>query len=341
MRQPRLTLSSSRLRGDRSPDGTALARSAAAERAGSTRRPAAKQRLAKMRFPLAPYLFLAPGFVLFVVTILYPIGRALQISLYDWKLLPGAASNFVGLHQYDRELHDPVFWRALVNSLFYMAFTVPLQIVLGLFVAVLLDAKIPGRGLFRALFYLPVVTSWVVVTLLFKFLFSTDAGLVNWTLQDGAHLTSHNIGWLDSRWPAMITIGLLGVWKGVGWAMLVYLAALQGVPKDLKEAAAIDGAGAWRSFLNVTLPSIRLATAFLTVMLVIGGLNVFQSAYVMTNGGPQQQTEVVLSYMYHQAFQFIDFGYGSAIAFTLSILVFIISFAQLRIFRGGSGRVVR
>lgn len=288
-----------------------------------------------------PYFFLAPGFLLFAIAILFPIARALQISFYDWQLLPGTASKFVGLHQYVREWHDPVFWRALVNALFYMAFTVPLQIIGGLFIAVLLVAKFPGRSLFRALFYLPVVTSWVVVSLLFKFLFSTDSGFVNWVLHSGMHITSHDIGWLDSRWPAMVTIGLLGVWKGVGWSMLIFLAALQGVPPEIKEAAAVDGAGPWRTFRSVTLPSIRLAIGFVTVMLVIGSLNVFTSAYVMTGGGPQQQTEVVLSYMYHQAFVYLDFGYGSALAFTLSMIIFAISFTQMRIFRGGAARVIR
>lgn len=288
-----------------------------------------------------PYLFLLPGFTLYAVTTLYPMARALQISFYNWQVLPGSSSEFVGLQQYVRELHDPVFWQALVNSSFYMAFTVPLQIVGGLAIAVLLDAKFPGRGLFRALFYLPVVTSWVVVSLLFRFLFSTDQGFVNWILNQGLHVTNHDIGWLDSRWPALVTIGLLGVWKGVGWSMLIFLAALQGVPAELKEAAAVDGAAAWRTFRSVTLPSIRLAIGFVSVMLVIGGLNVFTSVYVMTGGGPQQQTEVMLSYMYHQAFEFLDFGYGSALAFTLSIVVFAFSLTQFRFFRGGTERVIR
>lgn len=310
---------------------------ASATRLATSRR---RQKLpARVRW--TPYFFLFPGFLLFAGTTLYPMIRALQISFYDWQVLGGTPSKFVGLHQYVREWHDPVFWRALVNAFFYMAVTVPLQIVGGLAIAVLLVAKFPGRALFRALFYLPVVTSWVVVSLLFRFLFSTDQGFVNWVLHDGLHLTGHDIGWLDSRWPAMVTISLLGIWKGVGWSMLIFLAALQGVPPELKEAAAVDGAGAWRTFRSVTLPSIRLAIGFVTVMLVIGSLNVFTSAYVMTGGGPQQQTEVVLSYMYHQAFQFLDFGYGSALAFTLSLIVFAISFTQMRFFRGGTARVIR
>jgi multiple sugar transport system permease protein len=278
---------------------------------------------------------------LFAVAILYPIGRALQISFYDWNILPGGKSSFVGLHQYSREMHDPIFWRSFANAAFYMAFTVPLQVVLGLAVAVLLDARIPGRGLFRALYYLPVVTSWVVVSLLFKYLFATYNGFVNWVLQDGIHVTSGPIGWLDTRWPAMITIGLLGVWKGIGWSMIIFLAALQGVPQELKEAAAVDGANAWARFRAVTLPAIRLSIAFVTVMLVIGGFNVFTSAYLMTGGGPQQQTEVILTYMYHQAFQFIDFGYGSALAFTLTLVVLAISLAQMRLYRRKAVGVAR
>ncbi len=272
--------------------------------------------------------------------IIYPILRALQISFYNWGVFPGSTTTFLGLHQYVREFHDPVFWRALENSTFYTIFTVPFQIIFGLMVALLLVRKIPGRGLFRALFYIPVVTSWVVVSLLFKFLFSTDSGFVNWILH-ALHLSSHNIGWLDTRWPSMITIGILGIWKGVGWSMLIFLAALMGVPETLTEAAAIDGAGPWRTFISVTLPSIRLTLSFVTIMLVIGSLNVFTSAYIMTGGGPQQQTEVVLSYMYHQAFNFLDFGYGSALAFTLAMIVFAISFVQMRLFRGGVSRVVR
>ena len=298
-----------------------------------------KPRLSKAGW--TPYLFLAPGFLLFLLTIIFPMLRAFQISLYKWNVMPGNPNEFVGIQQYIREFHDPVFWRALENAFFYMAFTVPLQIVIGLSIAVLLASKFPGRGLFRALFYLPVVTSWVVVSLLFKFLFGTQYGFVNWIFHNALHVTSHDIGWLDTRWPSMITIGLLGVWKGVGWSMLIFLAALLSVPVELTEAAAIDGAGGWKTFKSVTLPSIRLTLGFVTIMLVIGSLNVFTSAFIMTGGGPQQQTEVVLSYMYHQAFVFLDFGYGSALAFTLAMIVFAISFGQMRFFRGGVARVIR
>ena len=285
------------------------------------------------RDTLAAYLFLGPGFVLFALVILYPIVRAFQISLYEWSIAPGTASRYLGLHNYDRALHDPVFWRALVNTAFYMALTVPTQIVLGLAAAVLLDGRMPARPLFRTLFYLPVVTSWVVVSLLFRYLFITDGGFVNWILHDGLHVTNHNVDWLGGRWTGMTAIGILGIWKGVGWSMVIFLAALQGVPRELYEAAAVDGAGPWRRFQSISLPTLRPIVAFVTVMLVIGGFNVFISVFLITNGGPLDSTQVLLTYMYRQAFTFLDFGYGSAISFTLTVIVAVLSLIQLRLFR--------
>lgn len=280
----------------------------------------------------AAYLFLAPGFLLFALVVIYPIARAFQISLYQWAIVPGAVSEFLGLENYSRALHDPIFWRALANTGFYMAATVPAQIVLGMAVAILLDARMPARAFFRTLYYLPVVTSWVVVSLLFRYLFITEGGLVNWTLNDGLNLTG-NIEWLGHRWTGMLAISILGIWKGIGWSMVIFLAALQGVPRELHEAAAVDGAKASRRFRAVTLPAIRPVIAFVTVMLVIGGFNVFISVFLMTNGGPLDETQVLLTYMYRQAFSFLEFGYGSAISFTLTMIVFVFSIVQLRLFR--------
>jgi multiple sugar transport system permease protein len=308
-------------------------------RSASALRPRQRYVSARRRKEIAAaYLFLAPGFLLFALVILYPIVRAFQISLYQWALVPGTASKFLGLHNYNRAIHDPIFWRALENTGFYMAVTVPTQIVLGLIAAVLLDAVIPARGLFRTLYYLPVVTSWVVVSLLFRYLFITQGGLVNWILHDDLHLVGHDINWLGSRWPAMTVLSILGIWKGVGWSMVIFLAALQSVPVELKEAAAVDGAKAWARFRAVSLPAIRPVVAFVTVLLVIGGFNVFISVYLVTNGGPLDQTEVLLTYMYREAFSFLDFGYGSAISFILTLIIFALAIVQLRLFRRSAER---
>ena len=290
----------------------------------------------RRRVSLTPYLFLLPGVVLFGLFILYPIAQAVQISFYDWNILRGAASDFIGLDNYLRAMQDDRFWLSLGNSGIYMLFTVPPQIILGLAVAMLLRSNAPAQPLFRVLYYLPVVTSWVVVSLLFKYLFA-DEGLINFTLGDLLHVTDGSTSWLSERWTAMVAICALGVWKGVGWSMMIFLAALQGVPKSLEEAATVDGAGWWQRFRAVTLPAIWPAMIFVVVMLVIGGFNVFTSVLLMTGGGPGGQTEVLLTYMYQQAFSDLDFGYGSALAVILTIIVFVASAIQLRVFREREG----
>lgn len=279
--------------------------------------------------------FIGPGLLLFLVAVVYPIFGAVQMSFFHWQILAGAVSEWIGLDNYVQAVRDPLFWSSLLNSGVYMLLTVPPQIVLGLLVAVLLKRASPTQPIFRALFYLPVVTSWVVVSLLFKYLFA-DQGLINFTLHDFLHLMSQDVSWLSSRWTAMIAICALGVWKGIGWSMMIFLAALQGVPESLEEAATMDGAGRWRRFRVVTLPAIWPSMVFVIVLLVIGGLNVFTSVVVMTNGGPADATQVVLTYMYQQAFKNLDFGYGSAIAVLLAIIVLILSLIQLRVFRDRS-----
>lgn len=290
----------------------------------------------RRRPSLTPYLFLLPGVLLFGLFILYPIVQAAQMSFYDWNILRGSASEFIGLDNYIRAFQDGRFWLSLSNSGIYMLLTVPPQIVLGLAVAMLLRSKAPAQPLFRVLFYLPVVTSWVVVSLLFKYLFA-DEGLINYTLGDLLHLTDGDTSWLSGRWTAMLAICALGVWKGIGWSMMIFLAALQGVPQSLEEAARVDGAGWWQRFRAVTLPAIWPAMIFVIVMLVIGGFNVFTSVLLMTGGGPGGQTEVLLTYMYQQAFSDLDFGYGSALAVILTVIVFVASVIQLRVFRDRDG----
>jgi multiple sugar transport system permease protein len=272
------------------------------------------------------YVFLAPGLAVFTLVMLIPTVQAFTISLTEWSVAPGRPSEFVGAQNYLTALGDPVFWTALQNSGIYVLATVLPQMFLGLVLAVALDGPLRGRAGFRALIYIPVISSWVVVSLLFRYLFGTDGGAVNAVL--GQH-----VDWFGGRGTAMFVIVLLGLWKGVGWAMLIFLAALQAVPGELREAAAVDGAGSLRRFWVVTIPAIRRTMTFVAILLIIGGFNVFISVKLMTDGGPSDLTQVPLTYLYRQAFNFLDFGYGSAIAFILTVLVFALSVTQLRLTR--------
>jgi multiple sugar transport system permease protein len=277
-----------------------------------------------------PWAFSAPALILFFVITGYPLLRSLQISFYKWSVLPTDASTFIGFDNYTRALGDAQFWTSMTNVGVYLLLSVPLTMGLGLFFAVLLHKKMPGRTTYRVLFYIPVVTSWVVVSLLFKFLFTTDGGAINWSITDLLPLTSSPVPWLEQRWTGLIALAVLGIWKNMGWCVVVFLAALGGVGEDQYEAAALDGANAWRKFLHVTLPGIRGTFLFALVLQVIGAFNVLQSVLLMTGGGPAGSTEVPLTYMYKQAFAFLDFGYASAMSFILSIIIFFISFLQFK-----------
>jgi multiple sugar transport system permease protein len=272
-----------------------------------------------------------PGFAVFSLVMVYPTVQAFLMSLQDFSLVATKPSQWIGLTNYLDALSDPVFWRALANSGVYMVVTVPGQMVLGLACAIALKNRLKGRSAFRIMVYIPVITSWVVVSILFKFLFQTEGGLVNFILTDVTHLGDSGVDWFNGRWTALVAICALGVWKGVGWTMIIFLAALQSVPDQLYEAAQVDGAGGLAQFWHVTLPSIRRTLLFITIMLVIGAFNVFISVSLMTGGGPANQTQVPLTYLYRQAFNFLDFGYGSAIAFMLTALIALFSAVQFRL----------
>lgn len=281
----------------------------------------------------AAFVFLLPGIFLFLVFNIYPLLKALQISFYNWSILPGKPSEFVGLANYLRAVKDPIVSLAFRNTIIYTMITVPGQIVLAMAAALLLNNISRGKVLLRTLYYLPVITSWVIVSLLFRYMFQSPNGLINYLLVNVFNLVDKPIGWLQSASTAMIPVWLLGIWKGIGWSMVIFLAALQTIPFELYEAASMDGAGGWQKIRHITLPLIRPTLVFVLVMLMIGGLNVFLPVALVTNGGPQQKTEVVLTYMYHQAFDFLEFGYGSSLAFMMAVFIVSLSFIQIKFFR--------
>jgi multiple sugar transport system permease protein len=287
----------------------------------------------RTRQTITAYTFLLPGIALFAIFMIYPLLKAFQMSLYEWSILPGKESIFVRLANYARAFNDPITRIALRNTVLYMVITVPGQMILAMITALLLNAIARGRVFFRTLYYLPVITSWVIVSLLFKYLFQWPNGLINNLLVDRFHLITEPVQWLMQSNMALIAIMTLGIWKGIGWSMVIYLAALQTIPTELYEVAAIDGANAWHRFWGITLPLLRPTVVFTLVMLVIGGFNVFISVALMTGGGPLHKTEVILTYMYSQAFDFLDFGYGAALSYLLAGLILFLSVMQLKFLR--------
>lgn len=285
----------------------------------------------RLRRAIPAYLFLLPGMLLFVAWTFYPLLYSFLMSFAEWNLIK--PSQFVGLENYTRALHDPVFWLALRNTIFYVLITVPGQMILGLAAALLLDRPLRARAFFRTVYYLPVVTSWVVVSLIFTYLYNSQAGLINWVLRDGLHLIDKNINWLGEPLTANLAIASLGIWKGVGWTMVIFLAGLQSIPPELYEAAAIDGTSGWTKLRYVTLPLIRQTITFILVLLTIGGFQVFISVYVMTQGKPLHRTDVLLTYMYSNAFEFLDLGYGAALSYLFALMIFTLSIIQIRLLR--------
>ena len=283
-----------------------------------------------------PYLLLLPAVVMYALFTVYPIFRQFEISFFNWHIFPGASNPFVGLSNYSAIFHDPVVRTAALNSLLYIVVTVPIQMALGLFAAAMLTDRLPGSVFWRAAVYVPVVTSWVVVSYIFAYIFNAGDGLMNTLLSFFAGHTVR-IDWLAQTWTGNAVIWLLGIWKGVGWSFIIFLAALDAVPRDLLEAARTDGASEPRLWRHVVIPSLRPAMTFVLVLLVIGAATVFAQVYLMTQGGPYNSTQVLFTYAYQQAFTNFAFGYAAAIASLLAVVLFGLSAAEIRLMRPREG----
>ncbi len=283
--------------------------------------------------------FVLPGLTLYVIFVALPMVYSLAMSFFDWNLSRPLDSEWLGLGNYKTAFGDPIFLRAVANTVAYALVTVPSQLVLGLIAAVLLNQSIRGRTVFRVIYYLPVITNWVIVGVLFKYAFNGQAGFVNYLLRDVLGVIESNILWLADPILALVPVHLVEIWKGVGWCAVIYLAALQGVPKNLLEAATVDGARPLRRFVSVSLPMLAPTTLSVVVVRTIGTLNGYVSNTVITNGGqPLDQTHFVLTLMYQTAFDNLEFGYGAAISYVLTIFILGVSLIQIRLLteRGSS-----
>jgi multiple sugar transport system permease protein len=275
-----------------------------------------------MKAATAGWVFAVPALTMIAVFFLLPVAAALALSLTDFDIYALADIGnlrFVGLDNYIGLLHTPLFWKALGNTLYFVVVGVPLSIVVSLGAALLLHSKL-GRfkGFFRTAFFAPVVTTVVAVAVIWRYLFHTRYGLVNWAL---GGLGIEPVDWLgDPHW-AMPTIIVFAVWKNFGYNMIIFLAGLQSIPEDLYEAARIDGASAWRQFLHVTLPMLGPVLLLVAILTMSGYFQLFAEPYVMTQGGPLQSTVSVLYLMYEEGFKWWNLGNASAVAFLLFVLM--------------------
>jgi multiple sugar transport system permease protein len=265
-----------------------------------------------------------------LVFLAFPVVFSLYMSFHEWDVL--TEPTFIGLDNYRRLWsEDDLFWTALGNSAYYVLLTVPTSIVVGLGLAMAMNQAIRGITFFRAAMYIPVLTSAVAVAFIWQWIFNTELGLLN-AILDALRIPT--VGWLTDESWAMISLAIIAVWKSAGYQAIILFAALQGVPKVLHEAAALDGASGWRRFLNITIPMIGPALLFVTVISVIGSFQVFDQVYLITNnGGPGTSTYVYNLHLYNEAFQFFRMGYASAMAYVLFAILFVITYLQLRVGR--------
>ena len=282
------------------------------------------KRRKELRKNLIAYSFILPNLLGFAIFTLVPMVFSLGLALTSWD---GANQvSWVGLQNFKDLLDDSTFRISLENTLWYVGGTVPLTMVCALGLAVLLNQPIRGRNLFRTIYFFPYVASLVAVAVVWNMLFFPSAGPVNEFLR--ALGVANPPRWSASVDWAMPTVIMASIWRNMGYYMIIYLAALQGIPSILYEAAAIDGANAWQKFRYVTVPMLTPATFFISIMLTITSFKVFDLILVMTNGGPGRATNVLVMHTYNTAFRQFKFGYSSAIAMVLFAMVMIITIVQ-------------
>jgi multiple sugar transport system permease protein len=274
------------------------------------------------------YLFILPSLLGFLVFVFLAVGASLGISFLDWGLT--GPKGFVAFNNYRDTLRDPVFWTAARNTVFYIVTIVPLQLALGLLLAVALNQAIRGLDGFRLIYFLPVVTTIVAGAIVFRLVLGRTGPLADVASALGS-LLGRPVRLPDffgsaaySKWAVVI----LTLWKNTGFTMVVYLAALQGVPQELYDAADVDGAGFWQRFRQVSIPMISATTFFLFVLQTIGAFQLFTEPFVMTRGGPAQSSMPVVQYIYNNAFSFMRMGKASAIAWFLFIFIFAFTLIQ-------------
>jgi putative chitobiose transport system permease protein len=279
--------------------------------------------------PWVPVLFLVPGCAVIALVVLYPALKALFLSFAHFNMIQPARA--AGFDNYLALWADPFFWGALKNTLLYLAIVVPALVTLPLALALLVNKALPGMAFFRAAIYLPVITSLVVSSLVWKWVYE-EKGLLNHLLLDFG-ITDSPVAFLTDPANALFSVMAVTVWSGLGYYMVIYLAGLQAIPRHLYEVAEVEGVPRWRQLLHITVPLLKPQMAVVAVMSSIGAMKVFEEVYVMTQGGPLDSSKTLVFYLYEAAFVEFEMGLAAAAGVVLFAITLVLSLVNLRLLR--------
>jgi ABC-type sugar transport system permease subunit len=274
-----------------------------------------------------PYLFLLPTLLGLVLFSLGPTVVSFLLSFTEWRgtVLP----QFIGLGNYQELMRSRIFWQVVRNTLVYVAIYTPATVILGLGLALLVNQKLKYIAFFRGIYYLPAITSTVAVALVWNWIFASRYGLINYLLRTLG--SSRPPNWLADRDTALYVLIIVSVWKSAGLPMMVFLAGLQGIPKNLYEAARVDGATRWQKFWYVTLPMLTPITFFVLIVTLFDAFGTFEVTFAMTQGGPLNASTTLPYYVYQNAFEFFRYGFSSAAAYLLLLITLILTFINFRL----------
>ena len=274
------------------------------------------------------FCFIIPALVLFLVFSLYPIVRTFQLSFFQWNGIDKDML-FVGFAQYKHILlHNPTFWKSMLNAGYITLLALTLQNGLALLLALLVNKNIRGENIYRTIFFLPPVLSGIVVGLIWKFVYDGNFGILNYWLTSLGFTNFADYAWLSEIKTALSSVAVVHMWKGFGYGFIILLAGLQTIPVDLYEAAEVDGADAWQQFKNITFPLLIPIITIVMILTILGSMQVFDLIYSMTRGGPAGHTHVPITKIYEYMSNG-EFGYSTAMAVIFGVVLLIVSFAQI------------
>ena len=270
-----------------------------------------------------PYLLVSPYLIFVLVFVVFPVLFCFYLTFNKWNII--SPMKFIGVDNYSRLFHDRLFWKAIGNTLKFLLLHIPLQLIVSLFLAYLLNQKLRAAAFFRASFFMPVIVSGVVVTILWQQLLGFDGGLINRMLMS---IGMHKIGWLVNPDVAIYAIAIMATWKNVGLYVILFLVGLQTVPPQYYEAAKMEGASRWQQFYHITLPMINPTIFMVVILSTIGGFSLFIEPYIMTGGGPLNTTLSAVLYIYKQAFQYYNMGYSATLGFFYALMIMTVVILQ-------------